>query len=164
MAMAVASRYRRAGLVLAVAALVVAADQATKTWAEHRLAGRTIHLVWTLRLRLELNSGVAFSLGRGSTGLVTALAAAILTVVAVVAWRTTGRVLGVALGLITGGAASNLVDRLVRHHGGQVIDFIDLRWWPVFNVADAAITCGVVLALVLGTVGGRRAVPVPASR
>jgi signal peptidase II len=163
MVAATASRPRRAGLVAAVATAVVVVDQATKTWAEHRLADRSIHLVWTLRLRLALNSGVAFSLGRGSTGLVTAVAAAILVVVAVVAWRTTGRTLGIALGLITGGATSNLIDRLFRDHGGQVIDFIDLRWWPVFNVADAAITGGVVLAVVLGTVGGR-AVPAAASR
>ena len=45
-----------------------------------------------------------------------------------------------------GGAIGNLIDRLIRQHGGGVIDFIDLRWWPVFNVADAAISVGVVLA------------------
>jgi signal peptidase II len=75
------------------------------------------------------------------------MALVILAVVVVVAWRSTGRGLGLALGLIMGGAAGNLTDRLLRHHGGQVIDFIDLRWWPVFNVADAAVSCGVLLAL-----------------
>jgi signal peptidase II len=147
MAPASISRSRRTGWVLAVAAIVVAADQAAKTWAEHRLARGSIGVAWTLRLRLELNPGIAFSIGRGSTGLVTVMAVVILAVVAVVAWRSSGWLLGLALGLIMGGAAGNLVDRLVRHHGGQVIDFIDLRWWPVFNLADAAISCGVVLAL-----------------
>jgi len=56
----------------------------------------------------------------------------------------------VALGLLAGGAAGNLVDRLLRDHGGAVVDFIDLQWWPVFNLADAAITCGAV-ALVLAS-------------
>ena len=52
------------------------------------------------------------------------------------------------MGLLLGGAAGNLTDRLVRHHHGAVIDFIDLKWWPVFNVADASIVCGAILLLV----------------
>ena len=141
-------RPRRMVVVLAVAALVIGIDQATKTWAEHRVNGRSIEVGWTLRLRLTLNPGIAFSLGRGSTPVVTVVATVILVVVGVVAWRSSGRLMAVALGLIIGGAAGNLLDRLLRHHGGQVIDFIDLRWWPVFNVADAAVSCGVVLAIV----------------
>ena len=129
----------------AIAIAIVAADQLTKTWAEHALADRTIHVIWTLQLRLAFNSGIAFSLGTGSTPLVTVVAGAIFVAVAVVAWRSSGRGLAVGLGAILGGAAGNLVDRLVRHNGGQVIDFIDLQWWPVFNVADASIVLGVVL-------------------
>jgi signal peptidase II len=136
-------------LLFATAAVVVALDQGTKTWAEHHLSNRTIHLVWTLRLRLEFNPGIAFSLGRGSTALVTVVAAAILAAVIVLAWRSSGRLLGIAFGLVMGGAAGNLIDRLLRHNGGQVIDFIDPRWWPVFNVADMAISCGVILALLV---------------
>jgi signal peptidase II len=149
------SRLRRAELVLTVAGLVTALDQLAKTWAEHHLATRTIDLVWTFRLHLELNPGLAFGLGRGSTGLVTVAALGILVVVAVTAWRTTGTTLAIALGLIMGGAAGNLVDRLVRDHGGRVIDFVDPQWWPVFNVADAAVSCGVVLAFAVGMVTGR---------
>jgi signal peptidase II len=59
----------------------------------------------------------------------------------------------VALGLVVGGAVGNLGDRLFRHAGGAVVDFVDLRWWPVFNVADAAITAGALLLLL----GSRRA-------
>jgi signal peptidase II len=142
-----AAHRRRMALVVAAAAVVVAIDQATKTWAQHHVANKSIELFWTLRLRLELNPGIAFSLGRGSTAVVTVVAVGILAVVVVLAWRSTGRLLGIALGLVMGGATGNLVDRLLRHNGGQVIDFIDLRWWPVFNVADMAITCGVILAL-----------------
>ena len=141
---------RRSILVLAVAAIVVVLDQLTKTWAEHHVADRSIHVLWTLRLKLELNPGIAFSLGQGSTGLVTIAAVAILCLVAVLVWRTSGTALGVAFGLIVGGAVGNLSDRLFRHNAGQVIDFIDLRWWPVFNLADAAISCGVILAVLLG--------------
>ena len=142
-----ARRLRRVGLVLAVSAAVVAVDQVSKTWAEHHLVTRSIHVIWTLRLKLALNPGVAFSVGQGSTGLVTVAALAVFAVLITVVWRSSGRWLAVALALIVGGAASNLADRLVRGNGGQVIDFIDLRWWPVFNFADAAITCGVILAL-----------------
>jgi signal peptidase II len=147
MAPATISQRRRIVGVLAIAALVVVADQAAKTWAEHRLARGSIEVAWTLRLKLVLNPGIAFSLGRGSTRLVTVMALVILAIVVVVAWRSTGWVLGLALGLVMGGATGNLLDRLLRHNGGQVIDFIDLRWWPVFNVADAAVSCGVLLAL-----------------
>ena len=53
----------------------------------------------------------------------------------------------IAFGAILGGAVGNIVDRIQRHF---VVDFIDLRWWPVFNVADSCITIGVIL-LVLGS-------------
>jgi signal peptidase II len=60
--------------------------------------------------------------------------------------------IAVALGLVLGGALGNLADRLFRSPGfgrGSVVDFVDLRWWPVFNVADAAITCGCVVLVLL---------------
>jgi signal peptidase II len=59
----------------------------------------------------------------------------------------------VALGLVLGGALGNIVDRLLRTGdgflGGAVVDFIDAQWWPVFNVADIAISCGGVLLLLV---------------
>ncbi|MBD5633841.1 MAG: signal peptidase II [Candidatus Eremiobacteraeota bacterium] len=66
----------------------------------------------------------------------------------------------VAFGAIVGGAIGNIVDRF---HYGSVVDFIDLRWWPVFNVADSCITIGVVL-LVLSSIGRERAANVPHAR
>jgi signal peptidase II len=148
-------RLRRIAFVLGIGAVVVAIDQLTKSWAVGRLANRSIEVVWTLRLKLELNPGIAFSLGQGSTGLVTIVALVVLAAVGVTAWRTSGRLLALALGLVIGGAAGNLADRLFRHNGGRVIDFIDLRWWPVFNVADMAVSCGVVLALAVGVLSGQ---------
>ncbi|HEX2191905.1 MAG TPA: signal peptidase II, partial [Acidimicrobiales bacterium] len=58
--------------------------------------------------------------------------------------------LAVTAGLVLGGALGNLADRLFRSPGllrGAVVDFVELRWWPVFNVADSAITCGCLLLL-----------------
>ncbi len=135
-------------LIFAVAAVVVVLDQLTKTWALHHLRNGPRHVVWTLRLDLTFNTGIAFSQASGSTAVVTVVAAVVVVLLLVIARRTRGALTGVVLGLVIGGAVGNLVDRLVRHHNGAVIDFIDLRWWPVFNLADAAITIGVVIAVV----------------
>ena len=127
------------------------ADQVTKSWALSALDDGPRHIVWTLRLNLSFNSGAAFGLGKGLAPLLV-----VIGVVMVVALVGAGRSAGtsvtavVALGLVLGGAVGNLADRLLRDHGGSVVDFIDLQWWPVFNVADAAITSGAVL-LVLAT-------------
>jgi signal peptidase II len=135
-------------LVFAVAAAVVVLDQLTKTWALRHLRDGPRHVVWTLRFNLTFNTGIAFSQASGSTAVVTVIALVVVALLLVIARRTRGALTGVVLGLVIGGAVGNLLDRLVRHHGGAVIDFIDLQWWPVFNVADAAITIGVVIALV----------------
>lgn len=139
---------RRWLLIAGCAVAVVCLDQASKTWALHHLRNGPRHVVWTLRLDLTFNTGVAFGQATGSTALVTVIALVVVGMLLVIARRTSGAVTAVVLGLVIGGALGNLADRLVRHHSGAVIDFIDFRWWPVFNVADAAITVGVVLAIV----------------
>lgn len=138
----------------ATAAVVVAVDQVTKSWALRALDDGPVDVVWTLRLNLSFNSGAAFGLGKGLAPFLVA-AGVVMVVVLVALGRAAGTTApaAVALGLVLGGAVGNLADRLVRDHGGAVVDFIDLQWWPVFNVADAAITCG-ALALVL--TGSRR--------
>jgi signal peptidase II len=130
-----------------VALAVVALDQITKTWAERALADGPIHIVWTLWLDLTYNSGAAFSSGTGYTPIITALAVCVLIAVVGLSRSATTRVGVVALGLVIGGASGNLVDRLFRGNGGAVIDFIDLRWWPVWNVADAAVVIGAALLI-----------------
>ena len=146
----------RLALGAGVAVAVAAADQLTKAWALQALADGPIHLLWTLRLRLSFNTGIAFGLGRGLGTLLVPLALAVLVVMVVLGWVGSGGLpTTVALGLVTGGAAGNLVDRLVRH-GGAVVDFVDLQWWPVFNLADAAISCGVVLLLLAGRSGAQK--------
>jgi signal peptidase II len=149
------ARGRRWWLIAAVAGAVIVLDQLTKWWAVTTLTTRVIDVVWTLRLQLARNQGAAFSLGSGS-GFTRFLPLLVVGVVAVVIWQ--GRAAlsapgAVSLGLIVGGALGNLIDRALRTNGGAffsggVVDFIDLQWWPVFNVADAAVVCGGILLVV----------------
>jgi len=150
---------RRRIAILVVAAAVLMVDQAAKTWALNH-ARNPVHVIGTLRLAVTFNSGTAFGLGQDSTAIIVA-GVVILVVILLGLGRKASRgatwPAAIAMGLLLGGAIGNLTDRLVRHHHGAVVDFIDLRWWPVFNVADAAITVGAaLLALVLF-----RARPVP---
>ena len=140
---------RRTALVVVVAAVVITIDQLTKTWAVHTLATRDIDLFWTLRFHLARNRGPAFSLGFGSGGVI-AILAIVIVIVFLVVGRSVDTKLGVlSLGLVLGGAIGNLADRAFREGsgflGGAVIDFVDPQWWPVFNVADVAVTIGGVL-------------------
>ncbi len=135
-------------VVVAVGVLVV--DQLTKHWAVNALSdGRVIELVWTLQFRLTFNTGMSFGLGEGLGPLVAPLAALVVVVLVWTVGRIPNRLGLVAVGLIIGGAVGNLVDRAVRAGdgflGGGVVDFVDLQWWPVFNVADMGIVIGAVL-------------------
>jgi signal peptidase II len=138
-------------LWLLIAAIVVA-DQLTKHWALNRLSnGRMIDLVGSLRLNLAFNKGMAFSQGTGLGPVIGALG--FVVVIAIVLWmrRTARGAAGVAAGLVVGGATGNLIDRLFRGDAwlrGAVVDFIDLQWFPIFNVADSAISTGAVLMVV----------------
>jgi signal peptidase II len=149
---------RRRAAILAVAAVVVVIDQLTKTWALHH-AVEPRHIVGSLRLALTFNSGAAFGLGQGSTAVLVG-GAIVLVVILLGLGRRASRnatpTTAVAMGLLLGGAIGNLVDRLIRHNHASVIDFIDLRWWPVFNVADASITIGAILLVVAGVMGRPR--------
>lgn len=138
-------------VLLAIAAVIVAVDQMTKTWAVNALDDRDIDLFWTLRFNLTLNKGGAFSLGTGSTWFFVGAAVVVVTAVLLFARRLLASRLAVAaMGLVLGGALGNLGDRLFRDTGGAVVDFVDLQWWPVFNVADAAVVVGGALLVVAG--------------
>jgi signal peptidase II len=143
-------RGRVAPLTLAVAGAVVVVDQLTKWWAVATLDDRNIDLVWTLRFNLSYNTGMAFGQGRGMGPIIGVLAMVIIVVLLLSLRRGSSRFVEVTMGLVLGGAAGNLVDRLVRDPGwlrGAVIDFIDFRWFPIFNVADMGITVGGALLL-----------------
>lgn len=147
-------------LVLALTLVILALDQATKLLALSRLVpGVPVEVVdGFFALTLVLNPGLAFGF-LGATPpewrwLVALLSLAALAALLGLARRlllTGGRQVAVALGLIFGGAAGNLVD---RSRFGAVVDFIDIYWksyhWPAFNIADSAISVGVgLLALKL---------------
>ena len=140
------------GRGVALAALVVVVDQVTKHWALSALAdGRTIDVVWTLRFALGFNSGFAFSTGSGWGPWIGVAAIGVVAAMSVAMHRADSPLARAALALIVGGAVGNIVDRVFREGGrlsGRVVDFIDLQWWPVFNVADSAITVGAVLLVV----------------
>ncbi len=136
--------------MVGVAAAVVALDQLTKTYALRHFQVPQ-HVVWTLDLVVAHNTGTAFSLlsGKG-IGPVVALLAVVVVVVVVRTMRAVkGRTATIASGLVIGGAVGNLLDRLFRGSNGflqgGVVDWINFNWWPVFNVADAAICVGAVL-------------------
>lgn len=129
---------------------VVCLDQITKAWAVAALDDQIIDLVWTLRLRLVHNTGFAFSTGSGLGPVLAIVAIVIVGVLWSSRRRVQGRWATVALGGIIGGALGNLADRVFRGAAwgrGAVVDFIDLQWWPIFNVADASITVGLVIVL-----------------
>jgi signal peptidase II len=138
-----------------VAALVVAVDHLTKWLALRELTARDVHVVGSLRLHLVFNNGTAFGLGSKLSPLIALLAVGIVVGLLGFGRRIRGVAPLVAVAAIVGGAVGNLLDRLFRDGsgflGGPVVDFIDLQWWPVFNVADMAITVGAVaLALTAG--------------
>jgi len=131
--------------------VVVALDQLTKHWALNALDDGPIDLVGSLRLKLTFNDGAAFSLGSGRTVWITLVALAVVGVILRLGLTADRLLWATGLGAILGGALGNLTDRLLRAGdgllGGRVVDFIDLQWWPVFNVADIALWVGIGLLL-----------------
>jgi signal peptidase II len=159
-----ARRHRYTWLGLAVAIAVLAADQASKCWILYVLRLpelRQVRLLPVLDLTMVWNRGVTFGLLNGLGAWSSAVLAALaLCVVAALGWwmhRAESRLTAIALGAIAGGAVGNVIDRA---RFGAVVDFIRAHigvWsWPVFNLADSAIVCGVA-ALIIGSQWGRRA-------
>ena len=153
-------------VLVAVAVTVVALDVVTKIIVVVKLSGRAPVTVIPHVLDLELtrNPGAAFSVGTSWTAVYSLLAIVVVVVIGRTARRLRSVGWAVALGAIVSGAVGNLIDRLVRAPGplrGYVVDWIHLTHWPIFNVADSAISCGAVLAVLLSAMGigldGRRA-------
>jgi signal peptidase II len=154
-------------VVVALVGLVVAgADQALKA-AALRWWVEPVPVLPGVSLSLSFNTGAAFSVGTSLTPLFTVLACTAVAGVAWVAGRAASRSWAVVFGLLGGGAAGNLVDRLVRPPGfarGAVVDYVDVSWFAAFNLADAALTAGVVLAFVVSARGGPALAPRPVRR
>ena len=147
-----------APLTIVVAVAVVIVDQLTKWWAVHTLDDRNIDVFWTLRFHLSYNTGMAFSRGQNLGPLIGVVALVIVVVLLLSVKRTSSRMSEVVVGLIIGGAVGNIIDRLVREPywlRGGVVDFIDFQWFPIFNVADMAITIGGALLVISSWMAGR---------
>jgi signal peptidase II len=128
----------------ALCGVVVALDQAAKALVEAHLApGEHVDLVGSSGLTLSHNTGVAFGLAAGGgTGLVLLTGLALLVVGFLFSRAPTRPGMWVAAGLLAGGALGNLADRV---RADAVTDYVSIGSWPNFNLADAAITAGVVL-------------------
>jgi len=138
---------------------IVLIDQVTKAWAVAYLQPRIeggegpIYLIDPLlRLTYVENTGAAWGIGAGYTWIFTIVAVVVGVVIVRFARTITSRAWALALGGLLGGLLGNLIDRLTRPPGpglGSVVDFIGLPNFPVFNVADMAITCSAVAMIIL---------------
>jgi signal peptidase II len=154
--------------LLLVAGLVLVADLVSKVLvvAHIRRDDHVELLGHYLQLTNTRNSGAAFSVGTRATVLFTAVAVVVVVVILRAAARLRSTGWAVCLGLLLGGALGNLVDRIFRAPGvfrGEVVDWVQLPHWPVFNLADSAIVVGGVIAVLLASRGvpleGKRPAP-----
>lgn len=153
---------RRSALIrfASVAVGVLILDVVTKIIAvRHLRPGEAVPVVGDLlRLYLIRNPGAAFSIGQATTWIFTILAVGVLIflfVAVIPNLRHGGWAIG--LGLIVAGIAGNLVDRLFRAPGfarGHVIDFLQLPYWPIFNIADMGVVFGTITIMALWLIKG----------
>ncbi len=138
---------------------IVLIDQVTKAWAVAHLQPRIesdegpLYIIDPLlRLTYVENTGAAWGMGAGYTWIFTIVAVVVGIVIVRFARTIPSRAWALALGGLLGGLLGNLIDRLTRPPGpglGSVVDFIGLPNFPVFNVADMAITCSAVAMIIL---------------
>ncbi|HWC72169.1 MAG TPA: signal peptidase II [Actinomycetota bacterium] len=156
---AVGRAHRRAAIWLfSAAGAVYVVDRLTKLWAERRLPGDPIDVIpGVVTFRFATNPGGAFSLGQDVPWFFVGASLIVSVLIVVTAFRHTNVVTALALGLVLGGALGNLTDRFARgaRFTGQVVDFIDVQIWPVFNVADSAVVIGAIVLAVGSFVGER---------
>ena len=140
--------------VIAVALAVAAADEVTKAWAEHALASHPVHVLGPAWLRLRYNSGLSFSLHAGGSAVTTVATLVVALAVVAVGLRARRGAPTVGFGLLLGGGVANVLDRLASSPH-RVTDFVSVGSFPIFNLADAAITIGFVVLVVVALRGGR---------
>jgi signal peptidase II len=147
--------------LLTTAGVVAGLDQLTKELAIASLSDGPIHLIDSvLSLNLTLNPGGAFGVLQGVPGFFLVATVGIVLFILVWVRKIDDRRAVVPLGMVLGGGLGNLFDRVFRDEtGGQVIDFVDLHVWPVFNLADASISIGVIVILWLAFRPPREAAP-----
>ncbi|MEY9843467.1 lipoprotein signal peptidase [Streptacidiphilus sp. BW17] len=109
-----------------------------------------------VQLDVIRNAGAAFGMGQAMTIVFTLIAATVIVVIIRLARKLYSLPWAVALGLLLGGAFGNLTDRIFRSPGlfrGEVVDFISVKHFAVFNLADSAIVCGGILVVLLSFLG-----------
>jgi len=137
-----------------VAALIWGLDLSTKIWAVNNLSARNpVEILGSFfQLTLIRNPGAAFSFATGATVVFTAIAVAAVIVIVYYSSKITSLGWASTLGLLLGGVLGNLTDRIFRSPGFfkcEVIDWLEITNWPVFNLADSAIVVAAFLAIVL---------------
>lgn len=144
----------------AVLVFTIGSDQLTKRWALDRLGdGSTIAIAPTIEFDLLFNTGFSFGTGQGRGQIIGVVVIAMIgyLVYHLIQAVTPRRV--ILLSAILGGAIGNLIDRIVRADdgalSGAVIDFIDVEWFAVFNLADVYVVCGAILLMVLELLGNQ---------
>ena len=152
----------RALVILAVVALAVyAADRLSKVWVLDNLElGKPVDVLGEfLQFNYVENSGAAFSIGSGYTWIIAIIASAAVVLIIVFARRIRSVAWALLFGMLLGGAAGNLTDRLTREPGfgqGHVIDFIQVYLFPaIFNVADIFVVSAMGLFVLLTLLGLR---------
>jgi signal peptidase II len=149
----------RIAVLVTTAVLVLVLDIVSKITVVATLSGRSVRLLGGfLTLIVARNPGAAFSIGTSMTVVFSVIAVSVIVVILRTSRRIRSVPWAVTLGLLLGGATGNLLDRVFRSPGlfrGYVVDWIELPHWPVFNLADSAIVCGGVLAVLLSTRGTR---------
>ncbi len=133
-----------------IALLIVLADQLSKMWIRgHFIIGQTLFPTGFFQITYVRNTGAAFGLFRGQSLTLTIVASIGVIVILLCAllfnrwWPFLNSMVSKsALGLVLGGTVGNLIDRFRL---GYVTDFIDFRFWPAFNIADSAVTVGVII-------------------
>jgi signal peptidase II len=140
--------------VIVIALVVTAIDALSKVWARHALATHAVHVGGAIWLRLQYNTGISFSFNQSRTALTTVATICVAGVVLVVGLGARRGLPAVGFGLLIGGGVANIVDRLTATPP-RVTDFIALGSFPVFNLADTAITAGFIVLLVAALTGER---------
>ncbi len=139
----------------------IIADQVTKIWAVSALGdGRSIAILPTLEFDLHYNSGFSFGTGAGSGRLIGIVVIVMVVYLANMLRREASPRRAAILAIILSGAIGNLLDRILRADdgflSGDVVDFIDVSWFAIFNVADIFVVGGVLLFALFELTGGDR--------
>jgi signal peptidase II len=151
---------RRIAFLIGTALTVLTLDIVSKVVVVANLSDRSpIRLLGGfLTLLVSRNPGAAFSIGTSMTVVFSVIAVSVIVVILRTSRRIRSIPWAITLGLLLGGATGNLIDRIFRYPGmfrGYVVDWIEIPHWPVFNLADSAIVCGGVLAVLLSARGTR---------